>query len=89
MLSTLPDSPYGSAMAKKYIRYGASPRGIQALILGGKVLALKNGRFNLSYEDIRKVALTALRHRILLNFEGEANNIDTDEIISEILKERD
>lgn len=88
VLSTRPDSPYGSEMAKKYIRYGASPRGIQALILGAKVLALKSGRFNLGYEDIRKVSLTALRHRILLNFEGEAGNIDTDTIISEILKER-
>ena len=73
-------------MGKRYIRYGASPRGIQALILGGKVLALQDGRFNLSYEDIRKVALPALRHRILLNFEGEANNIKTDEIILDILK---
>ena len=89
VLATHADSPYGSEMAKKYIRYGASPRGLQALILGGKVMALKNGRFNLSFEDIRKVALTALRHRILLNFEGEASNIETDQIITEILKERE
>jgi MoxR-like ATPase len=89
VLATHADSPYGSEMAKKYIRYGASPRGLQALILGGKVMALKNGRFNLSYEDIRKVALAALRHRILLNFEGEASNIETDQIITEILKERE
>lgn len=86
VLATHSDSPYSSDMAKKYVRYGASPRGIQALILGGKVLAMKDGRYNLSYEDIKKVALTALRHRILLNFEGEANNINTDDIIIEILR---
>ena len=86
VLATHPDSPYSSEMAKKYVRYGASPRAVQALILGGKVLAMQDGRFNLGYEDVRKVALSVLRHRILLNFEGEANNIDTDDIITEILR---
>lgn len=86
VLSTHRDSPYTSELARRYIRYSASPRGIQALILGGKVLALQDGRFNVSYEDIRRVALPALRHRLLLNFEGDANNIETDEIISDILK---
>ncbi|MBI4827135.1 MAG: AAA family ATPase [Nitrospirae bacterium] len=89
VLATQPDSPYAVAEAKKYIRYGASPRGVQALISGGKVLALRDGRFNLSYDDIRKAALAALRHRILLNFEGEANNMETDGIISTILKAMD
>ncbi|MBI4844439.1 MAG: AAA family ATPase [Nitrospirae bacterium] len=89
VLATQSDSPYASAEAKNYIRYGASPRGVQALISGGKVLALRDGRFNLSYDDIRKVALPALRHRILLNFEGEANNMETDGIISAILRTMD
>lgn len=86
VLSTNNDSPYSSEMAKKYIRYGASPRGVQALIIGGKVLALRDGRVNLSYEDINKIALPSLRHRLLLNFEGEANNVATDDLILEILK---
>lgn len=86
VLATHYDSPYSSEMAKKYVRLGASPRGIQALLLGGKVLAMMDGRFNLSVEDVRKVAITALRHRVLLNFEGEAGNIETDAIIAEILK---
>ena len=86
VLSTHQDSPYSTDTVKKCVRFGASPRAIQALILGGKVLALQDGRFNLSFEDIRKVAIPALRHRILLNFEGEVNNIKTDDIILEALK---
>jgi MoxR-like ATPase len=86
VIATHPDSPYSNEIVKKYVRYGSSPRGVQALILGGKVLSLKDGRFNLGYDDIRKVAFTSLRHRVLLNFEGEANNVDTDNIISDILR---
>ena len=67
------------------MRYGASPRGAQALILGGKINALLEGRFNVSFEDIQAVAPSALRHRLLLNFEGLAEGISTDVIISDLL----
>jgi MoxR-like ATPase len=70
----------------KYVRYGSSPRGSQALVIGGKIRALLNNRLHVSSEDIRAVAYGALRHRILLNFEGEAERIDTDTIIKGILE---
>ena len=68
------------------MRYGASPRGAQALIVGGKINALLEGRFNVSFEDIAAVAPATLRHRLLLNFEGLAEGLSTDEIISDLLK---
>ena len=68
------------------MKFGSSPRGIQALILAGKVLALVKGRFHLACEDIRAVVYAALRHRLLLNFEGEAEDKDTDEIIDTVLE---
>jgi MoxR-like ATPase len=64
----------------KYVRYGSSPRGAQALIIGGKIRALLNNRLHVSCDDIRAVAYGALRHRILLNFEGEAERMETDSI---------
>ena len=64
---------HANALANKYIRYGSSPRGAQALILGGKVRALLNGRFNVSKEDVRALLKPALRHRIILNFEAQAD----------------
>ena len=70
---------------RKYVRYGASPRAVQALILGGKVLALLDGRFNLAYADIRRLAYPVLRHRIILNFEAEAENVSADKVIRDIL----
>jgi len=76
------DAPNG---VRKYVRYGSSPRGAQALLLGAKMLALLDGRFAAATDDIRTVALRALRHRLLLNFEGEAEGISTDQIITEIL----
>jgi MoxR-like ATPase len=68
-----------------YLRFGASPRAAQTLVLAGKVKALLDGRSNVSVEDIRSVALPALRHRVLLNFEGEAEGRSTDEIITNIV----
>ena len=62
---------------KQYVRYGSSPRGVQSLVLAGKVRALFQGRFHVSFEDIRAVALACLRHRLILNFEGEAEGIDS------------
>lgn len=75
----------GSVLVNKYIRYGASPRGAQSIILGAKALALIDSRFNVSYEDVAAVAPAALRHRMLLNFEGQAEGITTDEVIADLL----
>jgi len=86
VLATHPESPHATEKVKKYVRYGASPRGAQALILGGKALALIEGKSNVSFKNIKKVAIPALRHRIILSFEGEAEGITTDEIIEDILE---
>ncbi|NIO43796.1 MAG: AAA domain-containing protein [Burkholderiales bacterium] len=85
-LATHPESDKGHEMAKKYVRFGSSPRGVQSLILGAKVNALMSDRVHVSCEDIRAVALPALRHRILLNFDAEAERIDSDEILHSILE---
>ncbi len=70
----------------RYVRCGVSPRGAQALILAGKVRALVDGRFHVSYQDIQDVAVSCLRHRVLLNFEAEADRVDSDALVQEILK---
>ncbi|HNT23981.1 MAG TPA: MoxR family ATPase [Anaerolineales bacterium] len=85
-VATHPNSPQAPALVKKFVRYGASPRGGQALILGAKVTALLAGRFNVAFEDVQAIAPAALRHRLLLNFEGLAEGINTDAVISELLK---
>lgn len=87
VLATHPELETSPPMVKRYVRYGASPRGVQALILGAKVKALIEGRYNVSFFDIRYVIKPALRHRIILNFEGEAEGLDTDIIIDNILEE--
>lgn len=74
-----------STLVNSYIRYGASPRGAQSIILGAKALALIDSRFNVSYEDVMAVAPAALRHRLLLNFEGQAEGISPDNVISDLL----
>lgn len=86
IVATHPDDPSAPEKVKQFVRYGASPRGAQALILGGKINALLEGRFNVSFEDIAAVAPATLRHRLLLNFEGLAEGIPADEIISDLLK---
>jgi MoxR-like ATPase len=70
----------------RYVRYGASPRAAQTLVIGGKVRALLDGRYAVSCDDIRSYARSALRHRIILNFEGEAEGIDVDRMIDDIVK---
>jgi MoxR-like ATPase len=85
VLATHPDTAQASPLAKKYVRYGASPRGAQTLILAGKIFALLDNRYHVARADIDKAALAALRHRIILNFEGEAEGRTSDEIISGIL----
>lgn len=86
VLATHPDSDQATEMTKQFVRYGSSPRGAQALVLAGKVNALLDGRYNVSFNDIEKVALPSLRHRLILNFEGEAEGISTDAIILDILE---
>ena len=72
---------------RQFIRYGASPRGAQSVILGGKGNALVEGRVHVSYEDIEKVIVAALRHRIILNFQAEAENVSADQIVAEVMKQ--
>ncbi len=75
-----------SALVNSYIRYGASPRGAQSIVLGAKALALVEGRYNVSFDDIFVVAPAALRHRLLLNFEGQAEGVSPDTIIADLLR---
>ena len=86
-LSTHPDNNYSLPSSKKYIQVGASPRASQALISAAKVLALLNGRLNVSYEDINNLIVPILRHRIKLNFEAVADGISADQVITMLVEE--
>ncbi len=86
IVATHPDSPLSTQMLRDYARYGASPRGAQALIIGAKINALLEDRFNVSFDDVQAVAAAALRHRILLNFEGQAEELSTDDLIADVIK---
>src|SRR4026209_1930555 len=86
VLATHPQWERAPEMARRFVRYGASPRGAQALVLGAKVLALSEGRFNVSVDDLRAIALPALRHRLILNFEGEAEGVDVDRLITQLVE---
>ncbi len=85
MLATHPGDENATPLVTKYVRYGVSPRGGQALMLGAKVTALLAGRYNVAFEDVEAVAHAALRHRLLLNFEGLAEGIKPDDVIAELL----
>jgi MoxR-like ATPase len=85
VLATRPEHEAAPEMVRRFVRYGSSPRGAQALVLGGKVQALMDGRFNVSFDDVRGVALASLRHRLILSFEGEAEGIDPDHILEDVL----
>src|SRR5581483_658196 len=87
VLATHPGGEFAAADTNRYIRFGASPRGAQAIVLAAKVRALLEGRYNVSFDDVRKVYLPALRHRILLNFEAQAENIPSDMVLQGIMKE--
>jgi len=87
VLATHPKTETAVPMASQYLRFGSSPRGGQTLLLAGKVRALTDGRFNVSFDDIEAVAAPALRHRLILNFEAEAEGITTDHIIGQILRD--
>ena len=84
--ATHPDSDLAPEQVKRFVRFGASPRGAQAILLGAKVRALSDGRFAVSSDDIRFVLKPALRHRIILSFEGEAEGVSPDQIIDAILE---
>ncbi len=87
VLATHPENPEAPDFVRRYVRYGSSPRGAQALVLGAKITALLDGRFNVAIEDVRAVALPALRHRIILNFEGQAEGIQPDQVIRTLLEQ--
>ena len=74
-------------MTTQFLRYGASPRAAQAITLAAKVKALLDGRFHVSFKDIKDVAVAAMRHRIILNFEGEAEGITPDMVLEKVLEE--
>ncbi len=82
--STHPENPQAPKIVQAFIRYGASPRGLQAMILAGKIFALLDGRYNVAYDDIRLASLPALRHRLILNFEAQAEGISADDIIQQL-----
>ncbi|HEU4367068.1 MAG TPA: MoxR family ATPase [Methylomirabilota bacterium] len=86
IMATHPLWEHSPEVARRFVRYGASPRGAQALVLGAKVRALAEGRFNVSVDDLRALAAPALRHRIILNFEGEAEGIDVDTLVGQIVE---
>ena len=86
ILATHPDGEHAAPATNQYLRWGSSPRGAQTVALASKVRALLGGRYNVSFEDVRRVYLPALRHRVILNFEAEAENIDPDNVLMEILK---
>ncbi len=85
-LLTHPENPRAPEPVRRYARFGASPRGAQALVLGAKVGALLDGRYNASIEDVNEVALPALRHRIILNYEGESEGVTTDQLVAEVVR---
>jgi MoxR-like ATPase len=87
VLATHPRTDTAAPIANQYLRFGSSPRGGQTLLLAGKVRALTQGRFNVSFDDIEAVAAPALRHRLILNFEAEAEGITTDHIIAQVLRD--
>ncbi|HZU67949.1 MAG TPA: MoxR family ATPase [Ktedonobacteraceae bacterium] len=87
LLATHPDNEDAPEKVRNFVRYGASPRGLQAMILAAKVRALLEGRFNVSQEDVQEVAFPALRHRIILNFDGLADGITPEDLIKAIVEE--
>ncbi|MFO0915603.1 MAG: MoxR family ATPase [Pirellulales bacterium] len=86
VLATHPQGEFAAAQANQYLRWGSSPRGAQTIALASKVRALLEGRFNVSFEDVRRVFLPAMRHRVILNFEAQAEGIDTDRVLLDILQ---
>jgi MoxR-like ATPase len=86
VMATHPQWEQAPEISRRFVRYGASPRGAQAMVLSAKVRALAEGRYNVSLDDLKAIAAPALRHRIILNFEGEAEGIDVDTLIGQIVE---
>lgn len=87
LMMTHPQEEEAPPSVKRYVRFGAGPRGLQSMIAAAKVRALAHGRLQVSYGDIRQTALPALRHRLLLNFEGQASGVATDQLIGDIIEQ--
>ena len=85
VLATHPGSQGAPEITRKYVRYGSSPRGAQAIVMAGKVRALRLGRANVAFSDVAAVAAPALRHRLILNFEGQAEGVEADGIVQELM----
>ncbi len=86
ILATHPENNEAPPISRQYVRFGASPRGAQALMMAAKIVSLMEGRYNVAFDDVRAVAHAALRHRLILNFEGEAEGITTDTVIDQVIK---
>jgi len=86
VLATHPQGEFAASVTNRFVRFGSSPRGVQSLVLSGKVRAMLDERYHVSFSDIRSSVLPALRHRILLNFEGQAEGVTTDDILTQILE---
>ena len=86
ILATHPEGEFSAPATNQHLRWGSSPRGAQTIALAAKVRALLGGRYNVSFEDVRRVYIPAMRHRVILNFEAEAESIDPDTVLVEILK---
>jgi MoxR-like ATPase len=84
--ATQPQDSAAADVVKRYVNWGSSPRGMQALILAGKIIALLDGRYNVALDDLRQAALPALRHRLILNFEAQAGGVTTDKVVAELLE---
>jgi MoxR-like ATPase len=87
VMATHPQGEFATAETNRYFRFGSSPRGAQAIVLAAKVRALLQGRYNVSFEDVRSAYLPAMRHRVLLNFEAQAENIPSDQVLARILND--
>jgi MoxR-like ATPase len=85
VLATHPEHELATAATRKYVRFGASPRGLQALILGAKIRAILDQRYHVAREDLRTMAYPVLRHRLILNFEGQAEGISADDVLEQII----
>jgi MoxR-like ATPase len=88
VLATHPSNELAGEMARSYVRYGSSPRGAQAMILAAKIRAILDNRYHVARDDLRAVAPAVLRHRLILNFEGQAQGVSTDAVIEAILGDR-
>ncbi|MBA2595319.1 MAG: MoxR family ATPase [Chloroflexia bacterium] len=84
-LATHPDSDAPPEVVRRYVRYGVSPRGAQAIVLGSKIRALIDGRLNVAYDDVRAVAAPALRHRLILNFDAESTDVTADDVLDQLI----